>query len=349
MARRIRRLSFSFDWIFISNEIILRVAVVLVGFLFHIWYAPFIREVQGKDWPDYAYPYKPHQMFSEALATLVVILVTVGIIGLTFLMLRIHGKWSHSLLLEEFIIFLLGTTLSAALDFMACTIIKKMYGRLRPDYLSRCFGHNEPTVWMAVNGFADWNAIPDIPICNTKAGTFNLSENALDDGRMSFPSAHSSLSFAIIGFLSLWTYSKLCLFRDWGAWRITIPFGLIMIPTVIAVSRTSDYRHHSSDVIGGTILGCLIAILCFCFYFPIRMTPLATTVYNAHSKRTPLARLLDTHAAKCRSHPVLPPVEPESPDQNFEAPQSAQSNIFVKSESTNALEERSPRKPETIN
>eukprot|EP01056_Protomagalhaensia_sp_Gyna25_P003471 Protomagalhaensia_sp_Gyna_25__3470@NODE_3121_length_722_cov_32_906296_g2608_i0_p1_GENE_NODE_3121_length_722_cov_32_906296_g2608_i0NODE_3121_length_722_cov_32_906296_g2608_i0_p1_ORF_typecomplete_len227_score16_80PAP2/PF01569_21/4_1e25PAP2_3/PF14378_6/0_022DUF202/PF02656_15/8_2_NODE_3121_length_722_cov_32_906296_g2608_i076681 len=177
-----------------------------------------------------------------------------------------------------------------------------MYGRLRPDYLSRCFGTNSPAKWMATNGFDSWLDIPDVPDCDSNAaGDFRLSMYELQDGRMSFPSSHTSLSFSIVGFTALWCYSKLCLFSNWGSWRVAIPLGLLMIPTSIAISRTSDYRHHSSDVVAASLLGVGMAFLSFRFYFPLKMVPLASSLYACHARHFPSTRLSITDAARMTS------------------------------------------------
>eukprot|EP01055_Gregarina_sp_Pseudo9_P004831 Gregarina_sp_Pseudo_9__4830@NODE_504_length_2678_cov_50_636605_g475_i0_p2_GENE_NODE_504_length_2678_cov_50_636605_g475_i0NODE_504_length_2678_cov_50_636605_g475_i0_p2_ORF_typecomplete_len352_score9_30PAP2/PF01569_21/2_4e03PAP2/PF01569_21/1_4e26DUF202/PF02656_15/4_1e02DUF202/PF02656_15/0_089PAP2_3/PF14378_6/0_17PAP2_3/PF14378_6/2_4e03ERGIC_N/PF13850_6/9_7e02ERGIC_N/PF13850_6/1_4ArAE_2_N/PF10337_9/1_2DUF998/PF06197_13/8_6e03DUF998/PF06197_13/9_2DUF998/PF06197_13/2_5e03DUF998/PF06197_13/0_078FtsX/P len=316
---------FGYDWVFLSNEIVVRIVIIVIGVFFQFLYPVFIREVQGKDWPDYAYPYKEHQMFSEALASVVICVTVLGVLLFGICLLKYVGNWTWRLCIEELVLFVLGASLSAALDFMACTIIKKMYGRLRPDYLSRCFGNSDPVKWMSANSFASWQDVPDVPVCNDKAGTFHLSAHSLADGRMSFPSGHTSLSFAIVGFAALWCYSKLCLFGNLGSWRIAVPFGLLMIPTAIAVSRTSDYRHHPSDVVGATLIGAGIALLCYCFYFPLTMTPLASTLYVCHSRHTPSAKLAVTDAAKI-SHSFMaenldvqnPSVLPTSPRKKDE-------------------------------
>eukprot|EP01053_Blabericola_migrator_P012501 Blabericola_migrator_1__12500@NODE_790_length_6495_cov_70_128034_g559_i0_p3_GENE_NODE_790_length_6495_cov_70_128034_g559_i0NODE_790_length_6495_cov_70_128034_g559_i0_p3_ORF_typecomplete_len352_score28_63PAP2/PF01569_21/2_1e03PAP2/PF01569_21/1_3e26PAP2_3/PF14378_6/2_1e06DUF2456/PF10445_9/1_5e03DUF2456/PF10445_9/7_2e02DUF2456/PF10445_9/0_18Shisa/PF13908_6/4e02Shisa/PF13908_6/0_67Mid2/PF04478_12/1_8e04Mid2/PF04478_12/10Mid2/PF04478_12/50Tetraspanin/PF00335_20/0_8Tetraspanin/PF00335_20/1_6e02FUSC/PF len=285
---------------FYINEVVCRLVIVAIGLIFQYAMDPFVRDVQGKDWPDYAYPYKSTQMFSESRATIILVVVTLGMYIISVSVLCFGGRWTLELVLEEFILFFLGVSLSAALDYMACTIIKKMYGRLRPDYLSRCFGNNDPSVWMTANGFADYNSIPEIPVCNDKAGSFGLSESDMKDARMSFPSAHSSLSFAIIGFVALWQYSKLCLFQDWGAWRLTIPAGLLTLCVAIATSRTSDYRHHPSDVIGGIIIGLVIAVISFCFYFPINMKPIATCIYEQHAEENKEIRLWARDVARLK-------------------------------------------------
>eukprot|EP01054_Gregarina_sp_Poly1_P000786 Gregarina_sp_Poly_1__785@NODE_1189_length_4822_cov_141_095689_g818_i0_p2_GENE_NODE_1189_length_4822_cov_141_095689_g818_i0NODE_1189_length_4822_cov_141_095689_g818_i0_p2_ORF_typecomplete_len354_score15_96PAP2/PF01569_21/2_2e02PAP2/PF01569_21/1_9e25PAP2_3/PF14378_6/1_5e05DUF202/PF02656_15/17DUF202/PF02656_15/0_56CD34_antigen/PF06365_12/0_62CD34_antigen/PF06365_12/1_2e03YfhO/PF09586_10/1_2e02YfhO/PF09586_10/0_26FUSC/PF04632_12/3_5e03FUSC/PF04632_12/0_07_NODE_1189_length_4822_cov_141_095689_g818_i0 len=289
---------FCYDWIFIGNEIAVRIVTIAIGIIFEFSYPVFIREVQGKDWPDYAYPYREHQMFSETLATAIIAITCAAILLAGVLLLRYYCRWPWRLCMEEAVLFILGGSLAASLNFMSVTMIKKMYGRLRPDFLSRCYGHSEPSVWMVANDFKDWSEVPDVPECNDLAGSFNLSSRALEDGRMSFPSGHTSFSYSLVGFAALWAYSKLCLLSNWGSWRIAIPFLLMMIPTAIAVSRTSDYRHHSSDIVGGMFLGIGIATLCFCFYFPLVMPSLATALYKCHAKRTPTAKLIATDAAK---------------------------------------------------
>lgn len=43
------------------------------------------------------------------------------------------------------------------------------------------------------------------------------------------------------------------------ATAVVVPFLLIMCASLVGISRTMDYRHHSTDVIAGAILGTLIA------------------------------------------------------------------------------------------
>eukprot|EP01056_Protomagalhaensia_sp_Gyna25_P006017 Protomagalhaensia_sp_Gyna_25__6016@NODE_944_length_2370_cov_61_728014_g750_i0_p2_GENE_NODE_944_length_2370_cov_61_728014_g750_i0NODE_944_length_2370_cov_61_728014_g750_i0_p2_ORF_typecomplete_len359_score34_53PAP2/PF01569_21/2_6e02PAP2/PF01569_21/3_7e25PAP2_3/PF14378_6/2_1e06FUSC/PF04632_12/0_012DUF2456/PF10445_9/6_6e02DUF2456/PF10445_9/0_32DUF2407_C/PF13373_6/0_34DUF4013/PF13197_6/7_1DUF4013/PF13197_6/7_1DUF2207/PF09972_9/1e02DUF2207/PF09972_9/1_9OST3_OST6/PF04756_13/1_6OST3_OST6/PF04756_13/1_3e len=295
----------AFRPIYYVNEIIVRLVILGVGLYFQFGYGVFIRDVQAKDWPSYAYPYTKKQMFSEGVATLLLVLLTLVSLIIGFSTLRCYGKWSAQLILDECCLFLFGITLSASSNFMMCSMIKKMYGRLRPDYLSRCYGSNNISHWMAANGFNSWDDVPEVPACNSKAGSFNLSAHEMEDARMSFPSSHSSLSFAIVGFLALWTYSKMCLFKDWGAWRLAIPAGLMLLCSAIAVSRTSDYRHHASDVLFGILLGLVICVISFLFYFPLNMTPLASQLYSAHQEANPSIKLMSCHCASFRWKPPM--------------------------------------------
>eukprot|EP01133_Synstelium_polycarpum_P016923 gene16923-20130_t len=80
------------------------------------------------------------------------------------------------------------------------------------------------------------------------------------DGRMSFPSGHSSLSFAAMTYLSLYICGKLKVFRKEGAamWKILIAMLPYAICSLIAVSRTRDYHHDFGDIIAGSCIGLAI-------------------------------------------------------------------------------------------
>ncbi|KIY65480.1 PAP2-domain-containing protein, partial [Cylindrobasidium torrendii FP15055 ss-10] len=124
-----------------------------------------------------------------------------------------------------------------------------------PDLIARCIppqSARDPTL-----GLVDWR------ICT------QVDKHILRNGFKSFPSGHSSTAFAGLGFLSFYLAGKLHLFDERGhtgkAWISLAPF---CGATLIAISRTMDYRHHWHDVLIGGLLGTALAFFSYRQYFP---------------------------------------------------------------------------------
>jgi len=148
--------------------------------------------------------------------------------------------------------------------------LKSAIGRLRPDFLSRC----------------SWDII---------LTTCTGPKDVVLDGRRSFPSGHSSMAFAGLGFLSLLLAGQLgsfCLgvpprsrsFLGSKLARLLITFVPLGFATWIAVTRLEDYRHHKEDVIVGSLLGFTIAFACYIIYWP---NPFSSSAF-AHMHRPKL-------------------------------------------------------------
>jgi len=179
----------------------------------------------------------------------------------------------------------LGLVLSLSLAGAFTQAIKVTVGRPRPDLLSRCNpdqGVVDPTYGLST-----------VAICHQS------DRHIINDGFRSFPSGHSSLSFAGLTFLSLYIAGKLHLFDTRGhapkAWISILPlFGAALV----AVSRTMDYRHHWQDVLAGSFLGIVMAYFSYRQYFPSLGSDLAHLPYAPRTQH-----LEDTHG---RPAPGLP-------------------------------------------
>ncbi|GAQ84954.1 lipid phosphate phosphatase [Klebsormidium nitens] len=143
---------------------------------------------------------------------------------------------------------------NAFMGLMACLIltsvatdsVKLAAGRLRPDFSSRCFPNGQESF-----------SVPGEPACT------GLASDVIE-GRKSFPSGHSSLSFAGLGYLALYLGGKSGTFRGRFQLPTYVPFFLPLIgATVVAVSRVRDYWHHWQDVTVGSLLG--FGLACFCY------------------------------------------------------------------------------------
>ncbi|KAF8551341.1 PAP2-domain-containing protein [Imleria badia] len=149
----------------------------------------------------------------------------------------------------------LGLWLSITITSSITQIVKVTVGRPRPDLIARCqpFPGSEDPLW----------GLSTVDICT------QTSKHILENGWRSFPSGHSSLSFAGLGFLTFYLAGKLRLFDGRGyaskVWLSLIPLGLA---AWVAFSRTMDYRHHWEDVLTGSALGLGIAYFSYRQYYP---------------------------------------------------------------------------------
>ncbi|KJA28042.1 hypothetical protein HYPSUDRAFT_34345 [Hypholoma sublateritium FD-334 SS-4] len=148
----------------------------------------------------------------------------------------------------------IGICATRGLAELITEVLKHSVGRLRPDFLSRC----------------QWDKV--IQKCTGL-------DTTMANGRKSFPSGHSSTAFSGMFFLSLLIAGQT------AAWCFNIPkaprcfkssrmgvFVLTILPlfwaTHVAVSRLQDYRHHTEDVIAGSLLGVVCSLLCYLIFWP---------------------------------------------------------------------------------
>ncbi|TVU22015.1 hypothetical protein EJB05_31691 [Eragrostis curvula] len=122
--------------------------------------------------------------------------------------------------------------------FFTC-VIKTAVGRPRPDFFWRCFPDGKQLYDQVTGGV----------ICHGE-------ESFLRDGRKSFPSGHTSWSFAGLGFLSLYLAGKIKVFdRQGHVAKLCIVILPLLIASLVGVSRIDDYRHHWEDVFVGGLIG----------------------------------------------------------------------------------------------
>ncbi|CCC70735.1 hypothetical protein NCAS_0F02510 [Naumovozyma castellii] len=151
-------------------------------------------------------------------------------------------------------ISVLGLFVSWFSTTLITNFIKNWIGRLRPDFLARC----QPK--------------PDLPtdVLFTASEVCTTENRAiLMDGFRTTPSGHSSQSFAGLGYLYLWLCGQLLTENILtGYWRKVFALMPLLGASLIALSRTQDYRHHFVDVLIGSILGYVIAHFCYRRNFP---------------------------------------------------------------------------------
>jgi diacylglycerol diphosphate phosphatase/phosphatidate phosphatase len=147
----------------------------------------------------------------------------------------------------------LGWATALALTFLFTAVIKTCVGRYRPDFLE---------LSMSVEG----SRLKEV------------------DARGSFPSGHSSISFASMTFLSLYLVGKTHLFSDENGsvlFKAITSLSPMVLSGFVAVSRVVDYHHHFSDIIAGSLLGAGMGAFCYLLYFH------SVFSLNSHRPRKP--------------------------------------------------------------
>lgn len=146
---------------------------------------------------------------------------------------------------------ILGIFYSVLITAVITDAIKDAVGRPRPDFKWRCFTDGKPI----------FDKIGNV-VCN---GT----KSVIKEGHKSFPSGHSSWSFAGLGFVSWYLAGKIRAFDRRGhVAKLCIVFAPLLLASLVAISRVDDYWHHWQDVFAGGLLGLTVASFCYLQFFP---------------------------------------------------------------------------------
>lgn len=146
----------------------------------------------------------------------------------------------------------MGLLFALLLSIQVTHFIKHFVGRPRPDFLSRCAG--DPRDFSKI--VFDHRYKGGIKECP------NPNKKVVKDGRRSFPSGHSSSSFAGLGFLGIWMLGQLNAMDGRGrSWRTMVSMVPLAAATYISLSRIQDYRHHWDDVLVGSLIGIICALV----------------------------------------------------------------------------------------
>ena len=215
--------------------------------------------------------YAVHERISVSLLAVLAFIIPLVIMGIVSLGIS-RSFW-------DFHAGFLGLVVAHAFTLTATTIIKVCVGRPRPDFIDRC----QPRA-------GSQNASP-FGLATQAVCTTDVNSHLIQDGFRSFPSGHSSTAFAGLTFLTLWLAGKFHLWQRGrgSAFVYWILFTPMLGATLIAVSRTMDYRHHATDVIAGGILGFVVALSTYHSYYP----PLWH--YQSHKPWTPRTSLFSTN------------------------------------------------------
>uniref|UniRef100_A0A0K8U473 Putative phosphatidate phosphatase n=1 Tax=Bactrocera latifrons TaxID=174628 RepID=A0A0K8U473_BACLA len=166
--------------------------------------------------------------------------------------------------------------------YLTTELAKNVVGRLRPHFYTACQPRlpDGSSCESAYQQLVGGGVYVEHYYCANR----NLSARQLRELHVSFPSAHSSLSFYAMLLLCFYLHA---VWRGRGTTRVLrhiLQFLLLLVACYIALSRVRDYWHHWSDVLAGALLGAVYAIL--------------TAVYVGRMLRQGFADAASTHKHK---------------------------------------------------
>jgi phosphatidate phosphatase len=171
--------------------------------------------------------------------------------------------WPRATLVRVFVLFVFGVLL---VNF-STDVLKLFFGRLRPDFISRC---SPP--WLPP---AATQPMPDPANQYITVGELVCrgDSSVITEGRKSFPSGHSSsitylMSFSIV-------YLERYLHDTWTVlMRTLVQLAMLLTGALVCLSRVRDHWHHPTDVLTGILLG--VAGMWYIFYCSNAMPPPVT-------------------------------------------------------------------------
>ncbi|KAI9264754.1 phosphatidic acid phosphatase type 2/haloperoxidase [Sporodiniella umbellata] len=232
-------LSYSLDWLLVVTMTVVFFAIDILP--------PFHREFSIHDTTIMHY-YTESQTVSLWMLTVIALLIPTFIICTVSLYFRSSWLDFHS--------GLLGLGLALSMTIMMTDVIKVCVGRPRPDMLDRCQpppGIEDPVLHLL-----------NYTICTADPNTYKFK-----DGFKSFPSGHSSFSFAGLGYLAFYLAGKMHIFDKMGHAYKSFVFCFPFVgASLVAMSRVHDYRHHWQDVFVGGLIGVASSYFSYRQYYP---------------------------------------------------------------------------------
>ena len=125
---------------------------------------------------------------------------------------------------------------------------KKAVGQLRPHFLSVC-----------LPDFTKINCNQIFAAISTGDSFCRGNRFAVEEARLSFPSGHASFSAYTMLFLALYLEARFSQ-REMAYLKGLLQVAAFGATLVVSLSRIADHVHRFSDVVGGVLLGVVVAL-----------------------------------------------------------------------------------------
>lgn len=222
------------DWLILILLVVVEVILNVIE--------PFHRFVGKEMLTDLSYPLQTNTIPFWSVPLIAILLPIVVILVYYFIRQDVYDL-HHAIL---------GLLFSVLITAVITDAIKDAVGRPRPDFFWRCFP----------NGKGVFDTRTTDVLCTG-------DKSVIKEGHKSFPSGHTSWSFAGLTFLSWYLSGKIRAFdRKGHVAKLCIVFLPILLAALVGVSRVDDYWHHWQDVFAGGVIGATVASFCYLQFFP---------------------------------------------------------------------------------
>lgn len=222
------------DWLILILLVVVEVILNVIE--------PFHRFVGKEMLTDLSYPLQTNTIPFWSVPLIAILLPIVVILVYYFIRHDVYDL-HHAIL---------GLLFSVLITAVITDAIKDAVGRPRPDFFWRCFP----------NGKGVFDTRTTDVLCTG-------DKSVIKEGHKSFPSGHTSWSFAGLTFLSWYLSGKIRAFdRKGHVAKLCIVFLPILLAALVGVSRVDDYWHHWQDVFAGGVIGATVASFCYLQFFP---------------------------------------------------------------------------------
>uniref|UniRef100_A0A7I4CE39 Phosphatidic acid phosphatase type 2/haloperoxidase domain-containing protein n=1 Tax=Physcomitrium patens TaxID=3218 RepID=A0A7I4CE39_PHYPA len=236
----------------------LQIVLVILLWLLCFLVPPFQRHVGEKNFatPELRYPFKSNTIPFQAVPVIAVFVPLVVIVGI-FIKRRNFRDLHHALL---------GLLTAVALTALITDAVKVGIGRPRPHFYARCFG--------GTLAQPNYDPVTGNVICVATA-------KEMKEAYKSFPSGHTSWTFAGLSYLAMYMAGKLSIFdRKGHSWKVLPIIVVMLCATFVGVTRIDDYWHHWTDVCTGASIGTLTAYFCYRQHFRSLFDDLPHSTYD---------------------------------------------------------------------
>ncbi|KAI8118444.1 putative phosphatidate phosphatase [Lucilia cuprina] len=198
--------------------------------------------------------------YHECTITVPMLLVCMLLLPMLFLSVVEIMRLCHNFRMRQYlrnVTFSLGCfSFGFIATYLSTELAKNVVRRLRPHFYTACRPQlNDGSTCEDVK---NRNLFVEQYYCSNR----NLSALQLRELYVSFPSAHSSLSFYAMLFLAFYLHA---IWRGGrGIQRVLrhlLQFLFLSMAWFISLSRVADYWHHWSDVLAGAVMGIIYATL----------------------------------------------------------------------------------------